>query len=252
MKRTKDASMPEVMTDITLSINSNEKVNAKVTGWFFIAATVSAIIGLMLYDPILNSNEYLLQGALNSNQIILGAIFELILVCTICGTAIMLYPLLKKYNERLGMAYFCFRVLEAIIILLGIVSVLALLTLSHSYVTSSNPDGAIYNAAGIIAKAYHDWTFLLGPKFLLGINTFIYSYVFYKTGLVPKKLSLLGLTGASLVFIVSLLEMFSVVTALSATEIIFAFPVAIYEMILAIWLITRGFDFSNITRSINY
>lgn len=249
MKRTKETSILESRTGIALSVNRTEKVNAKVTGWFFIAATVSAIIGLLLYDPILNSNDYLLQGAANSNQIISGAIFELILVCTACGTAIMLYPYLKKFNERLGMAYFCFRVLEAITILLGIVSVLSLLTLSHSYVTSTNPDVAIYNAVGIIAKAFHDWTFLLGPKFLLGINTFIYSYVFYKTKLVPKPLSILGMTGASLVFIVSLLEMFGIVAALSATEILFAFPVAIYEMILAVWLITKGFAFSNITRS---
>lgn len=249
MKRTKETSLVEGRTDITLSVNRAEKVNAKVTGWFFIAATVSAIIGLLLYDPILNSNDYLLQGAANSNQIITGAVFELILVCTVCGTAIMLYPYLKKFSERLGMAYFCFRVLEAIIILLGVVSVLSLLTLSHFYVISTNPDVAIYNAVGIIAKAFHDWTFLLGPKFLLGINTFIYSYVFYKTKLVPKQLSILGMTGAGLVFIVSLLEMFGIVAALSVTEILFAFPVAIYEMILAVWLITKGFAFSNITGS---
>jgi hypothetical protein len=249
MKGTKEPSLMEGRTSITFSVTKTDKVNAIITGCFFILATVSAIIGLKLYDPILSSNDYLLQGAVNSNQVVLGAVFEMILIVANCGTAIMLYPYLKAFDQSLALGYFTFRVLECVFILVGIVSVLSLLTLSHSYTTTGNPDNSIYKAIGIIGKAFHDWTFILGPKFLLGVNTFIYSYFFYKTELVPKKLSLLGLTGACLVFINSLLEMFGVIASLSVGDFLLAFPIAIYEMILAGWLIAKGFGIHYVTRS---
>lgn len=237
------------MAPITLPVGKVDKRNGVITGYFFIAATVTAIIGLKLYDPILKTPDYLTQAAANFNQIILGAVFEMILVASVFGTAIMLYPYLKAYNIRLGLGYLCFRVLEAVVILMGIVSVLSLLTLSYSYTTVANPDETVYYAIGIIAKAFHDWTFLLGPKFVLGINTFIYSYVFYKTGLVPIRLSLLGLTGACLVFIDALLDMFGIIESFSLGDIIMVLPIALYEMILAVWLIRKGFNTHYISNS---
>lgn len=247
MQQAKQFPKRENREGITLSVKRTDKVNAIITGCFFIAATVFAIIGLKLYDPILASNDYLQQGAAYSSQVVLGAVFEMILVVAACGTAIMLYPYLKTYNQRLALGYFAFRVLEAVSILVGVVSVLSLLTLSHSYTTTSNPDNNIYHAIGVVVKALHDWTFILGPKFLLGINTFIYSYVFYQTELVPRKLSLLGLAGASLVFIKSLLEMFGVIGSFSVADFVFVFPIAIYEMILAVWLIKKGFGIHYVT-----
>ena len=175
MKKTKQPSVREDRASITLTVSRTDKVNAIVTGCFFIAATVFAIIGLKLYDPLLKGNDFLHQGAAHSGQIVLGAVFELVLIVANCGTAIMLFPYLKVYNERLALGYYTFRVLECVFILLGVVSVLSLLTLSHTYHTANTPDTSYFNAIGSIAKAFHDWTFLLGPKFMLGINTFIYS-----------------------------------------------------------------------------
>ena len=94
-----------------------DKKNAITTGVFFIAATVSAIIGLKLYDPILNNPDFLIIGVKNSSQIVLGAIFESILACTAVGTAIMMFPYLRKFNESWGLGYVCFRLLEVIFIL---------------------------------------------------------------------------------------------------------------------------------------
>jgi hypothetical protein len=152
------------------------------------------------------------------------------------------------YNERLASGYYTFRFLECVSIFVGVISVLSLLTLSQSYHANADADKSSYVAIGTIAKAFHDWTFLLGPKFFLGINTFIYSYVFYKTELVPKKLSVLGMTGAVLVFINSLFTMFGSISLFSAVDIATVFPIAIYEMILAGWLITKGFNIHYISR----
>ena len=241
MQKTMTPSVRKGRDSITFSVRKTDRANAIITGLFFITATVTAIIGLKLYDPMLATSDYLHQAALHSNQITLGAVFELLLIAANCGTAIMLFPYLKVYNERLAFGYFTFRVFECVSIFLGVVSVLSLLTLSHSYNANASPD-SYFNAIGTIAKAFHDWTFLLGPKFFLGINTFIYSYVFFKTELVPRKLSMLGMSGAVLVFINSLFTMFGSITPFSSIDIATVFPIAIYEMILAGWLIAKGFN----------
>ncbi len=227
----------------------NDKNNAIITGLFFIGATVTAIIGLKLYDPILLQPDYIQNGAKYTVQLVWGAVFELILVCSASGTAIMLSPYLRKYNEHLGLGYLCFRLLEAIFILIGIVAMLSIVTLSNSFVNESSPDLPSYQTAGIIAKAIHDWTFILGPLFMLGINTFIYSYVFFKTELVSKKLALVGIVGAILVFSSSLLAMFGIIQMASKIQILMAVPIAVYEMVLAGWLIAKGFNLSFLKHS---
>lgn len=156
MKKNNEPSTGAGKIDIKSSPKGADKTNAVITGLFFIAATVSAIIGLKLYDPILIHTDYLANGAKNSVQIIFGALSELVLVCTAAGTGIMLFPYLRKFNERLGLGYITFRLLEAILILIGIVSVLALLTLSHSYTNEASPAVNAFQTAGTILKAIHD------------------------------------------------------------------------------------------------
>jgi hypothetical protein len=219
-----------------------DKTNAFVTGVFYLTAAVTSIVALKLYEPILNNPHYLIQSHEYTQQIILGAFLELVTVGTVAGTAIMLYPYLRKFNESMGLGYLCFRMLEAILILVGVISVLSLLTLSQTYTNAVAPDVAAYQTNGLILKSIHDWTFMLGPNFMLGINTFLYSLVFYYSKLVPRKLSLLGLAGAVLIFIAALLEMSGIILQISAWGVLFALPVFAFEMILAIWLITKGFN----------
>lgn len=103
-------------------------------------------------------------------------------------------------------------------------------------------DSAQATALGLSFIALHNWTFILGPNFMLAINTFLYSYAFYRTGLIPKKLSLLGLTAACLIMVAALLELFGVINQLSVWGILLALPIATYEISLAIRLIAKGFN----------
>ena len=232
------------MQQLTISqraVSEGDRQNGKITGLFFISATVSAIIGLKLYDPILQTPDYLTSGAANSSGIILGAVFELILIGAAVGTGIMLFPYLQKYNSRLALGYLVFRFTEAILILVGVVSVLSLLSLSQSYTATVAQELSPFTAAGTILLAIHDWTFLLGPCLFLGVNTFIYSYVFLRTKLVPRALAILGICSAGLIFISGLLAMFNLVPLFSTIAILLALPIASYEMILAGWIIVNGF-----------
>lgn len=222
-------------------MNSNKKA-AKIVGVLFILAAVTAIIGLNLYNPILKGPDYLIKGSEHANEVILGALMELILVVSAVGTATTMFPILRKYNETIALWHVCFRFLEAVIITVGVISVLSLLTLSREFVAAGVPDTASFQASGTVLKAIHDWTFMLGPLFMLGINTMMYSYIFYKSKLVPRFIPILGMTGAALVFICALLVMFGVIQQVSVWGGILALPVAANEMILAVWLIVKGFN----------
>jgi uncharacterized protein DUF4386 len=222
-------------------MNTNRRA-AAIVGVLFIFATVSAILGLLLYQPILVGPDYLINGAAQGNQVILGVIMELILVLTAIGTTVGLFPFLRKYNESLALGYLAFRYLEAVIISVGIVAVLALLTLSRHYVAAAAPEASTYLAAGTLLIAVKDWTFILGPHLLLGVNTLMYSYLLYKSQLVPRPLAILGLTGATLIQIAALLEIFGVIGTFSVWVGLLAAPIAVYEMILAGWLIVKGFN----------
>ncbi|OKP99091.1 DUF4386 domain-containing protein [Paenibacillus sp. P46E] len=224
-------------------MNSNQTA-AKITGVLFILAAVSSIAGLLLYDPILNGPDYLLKGSEHANQVILGAVMELILVVSAVGTSITMFPFLRKYNETLALGHLCFRFLEAVIITVGIISVLSLLTLSREFTTSAAVDISSFEASGTLLKAIHDWTFMLGPNVMLGINTLLYSYIFYQTKLVPRFISILGITGSILVLSAGILEMFGVFPQLSVWGAVLSLPVAANEMILAVWLIVKGFNLS--------
>lgn len=230
-------------------INFSERrhrVDAIITGVFFIAAAVTSIIALKLYQPVITGDDYLTQASLHTQPVIIGALNELFLVATASGTGIMLYPYLRRYNEQMGLAYFCFRLLEAILILIGTLSVLAIVSLSKAYTTDPTADNETYKAVGSTLIAIHDWTFMLGPNFMLGINTFIYSYVFFKSRLIPRTLSIIGIVGAIMIFIAAHLEMFGVMQQLSVGGMVMAIPIFIYEMSLATYLIVKGFNINAI------
>ncbi|MGK7377186.1 DUF4386 domain-containing protein [Planococcus sp. 1R117A] len=220
---------------------SNKRA-AKITGVLFLLAAISAVVGVLLYNPILSNPDYLVEGSRYANQLALGALMELILVISAVGTATTMFPFLRKYNETIALWHVCFRFLEAVVITVGLISVLALLTLSQAFLAADSPDTASFQAAGTSLIAIHDWTFMLGPLFFLGVNTIMYSYIFYQTRLVPRFISVLGIIGAICVFVCALLVMFDVIEQVSLWGGILAVPVAATEMILAVWLIVKGFN----------
>ncbi|RAP73384.1 DUF4386 domain-containing protein [Paenibacillus montanisoli] len=221
----------------------SNRTAATMIGVFFILAAVTAVLGgLIFYDPILQEPDYLTKGAEHGNQVILGALMELMLVVSAVGTATTMFPILRKYNETVALWHLCFRFLEAIIITIGVISVLSLLTLSREFIAAEAPDLAAFQTSGTILKAIHDWTFMLGPLFMLGINTMMYSCIFFRAKLVPRFIPILGMTGAALVFLCTLLVMFGVIEQVSFWGAILAMPVAANEMTLAVWLIVKGFN----------
>lgn len=218
------------------------KRHAVITGLFFITATVTAIIGLFLYKPVIDSADPFTAASAQTGRIAWGALFEVLLAIANCGTALMMLPVLSLVSKRLGPAYVIFRSLEVVTILVGAVSMLALGTIA----TRNGIDLLAASAIGHTLIALHDWTFIVGPHLLLGVNTLVYSSLFLRSVLVPRPLALLGITGALLILFVGAIEVLGVITPYSTTTMLMALPIAVYEMVLAGRLISKGFNLSAI------
>jgi hypothetical protein len=134
------------------------------------------------------------------------------------------------------------RIIEAVLIIIGVVSILSILTLRQGFAAEIDIDVSVVKIADKVFRSIHSWAFILGPNFMLGINTLLYSSLLYTSKLVPRPLSTLGLVGAVSVFAAALLELFGVINQVSTLGVVLAIPVALFEMILAIWLIVKGFN----------
>lgn len=227
------------------SIGSH-RANAIAAGVCYIVATVAAITAVVFYGPSLFEQGQSLPNADRATHIITGVFCDLLVVCSAAGTGIMLFPYIRRYNESLGLVYLCFRWFEALIILVGLTAVLTMLSLSQELAASDASGIQDLSTSYLTLKAIHAWTMILGPNFLLGINTFTYSLVFHRTGLVHRQLAIFGVTAATLIFIAALLELYGVIEQVSVAGAMFAFPIFLYEMILAARLIAKGFNNSGL------
>ncbi|GGN94833.1 DUF4386 domain-containing protein [Saccharibacillus kuerlensis] len=218
-----------------------DRRNARILGVFYIIAAAASIAAVILYGPILSEHWQLNIVDGTETKILIGVVSDLLLVATVVGTAVMLFPYVRQWNEHLALGYLCFRFMEAVFIGIGIVSILGLLHLStndNPAIPAGNPN---LEPIGQLLQAVYDWTAVLGPNLMLGLNTSLYSYLLFRTGLVPKPLAAFGMVTAVMVFTAGMLQMFAIIGPYSAVKGLIALPVGLYEMSLAIWLIVKGF-----------
>lgn len=221
---------------------TQDRRNGILIGIFYIVAAVSAVVAVLCYDPVLNDNWYLAVINGKKTELLVGVLNDLFLVMAAVGTAIMLFPYLRRWNEHLALGYLCFRFMEAVFIAIGAVSILGLLQLSIHYEASGIHNQENLSDIGYLLQGLHRWTSMLGPNFMLGVNTILYSYLLFRTRLVPRPLAMFGMVTAVLVFTAGLLEMFGALEPYSAAKGFLALPVGVYEMSLAAFLIVKGFN----------
>jgi hypothetical protein len=197
------------------------------------------------YVPVVDDPRYILGGGAD-NRVLTGAFLELILIIANIGTAVVLYPVVKRVNEILALGYVTARVVECTFIAVGILSLLTVVTLRQEAVGA---DAASLLTAGKSLVALHDWTFLLGPGFFVGVgNGLMLGYVMYKSALVPRAMAMLGLIGGPLIIASGTAILFGVIEAGSLWQLIATIPEFFWELSLGIWLIVRGFNPSAIAR----
>lgn len=220
---------------------TSTRKSAVLAGVFFIVAAAAAIVGLALYDPVLGDSSFVVDGSGDHNQVLLGALFELLLAISVIGTAVTLYPIVKRESEGIALGYVAGRVSEAVIIVVGIISLLAVVTLGQDSAGAAGTQAASLVNVGEALVAVHDWTFLFGPGFAIGVNTLLLAYLMFRSGLVPRPIAVTGLIGGPLVFASSTAVLFGLYEQISALGALAGLPVFAWEMSLAVWLIVKGF-----------
>ena len=219
-----------------------DRMNGIYIGIFYIVAAVSAVIAVLLYQPLLSGDWYMAVVNGSETAVLVGVMNDILLIVTAVGTAVMLFPYVRLWNEHSALAYLCFRFMEAVFIAIGVVSILGLLSLSSDYGAGSIGNEVSYHHIGSVLQSFHAWTAILGPNLMLGLNTLLYSYLLFKTEIVPKRLAIFGMLTAVMVFLAGLLDMFGIIGSFSTIKGIIALPIAIYELSLAAWLIIKGFN----------
>jgi Domain of unknown function (DUF4386) len=170
-----------------------QQQRARIVGVLFVLTFISAIAGLILYDPVLNDADYVLGDGADM-RIQAGALFEILLAITNIGTAVVLWPIVKRQSETLALSYVASRIVESTVIVVGLISLLSVVTLREEF-AGAGADAGSLTVAGESLVAIHDWTFLLGPGFCVGVNGLLLGYLMYRSGLVPRQIAMLGLIG---------------------------------------------------------
>ena len=228
------------MTDLTTprTQTASERRVARTAGWLMIATFVTSIAGLLLYDPLLNETDYILGGEYDS-QVALGALLEVLLIISAVGTAVVLFPVAKRYSEMLALSWVASRIIESAAIMVGIVAVLATLTLRSDL---AGADGESLSVAGDTLLAIKDWSFVMGTGFCVAVgNGMILGYLMYRSGLLPRQLAIFGLIGGPLLFVAASLALFDVHEPTDASYFLMAVPEIIWELSFGVYLIAKGF-----------
>jgi Domain of unknown function (DUF4386) len=220
---------------------------AIVAGVFFLITEVTAIAGMLLYGSVLGSPNYLVSLTVDDTGVRAGAFLEVLLAIAVVGTAVTLYPVIKRQNEGMALGHVAGRLIEATIIAVGAISLLAVVTMRQDLAGTTGPEAAAAVTVGQSLVAVHNWTFLFGPKLALGVNTVLLAYLMYRSRLVPRAIAVLGLVGGSLIFASGTAVLFGLYEDLSIPGLAAAAPVLAWELSVATWMIVKGFRPSPIT-----
>jgi hypothetical protein len=224
------------------------KMIARVVGVLFIAATALAVIGDRLLRPIRDADDSLTSFATHEDRVILGMWTELLLGASVVAIAVALAPILRQRNPRLALGYVAARILEAAVIIAGGISSLMLFTLSENYVEGGAQNSPGFEPVAGVLLSVRDWTDALGPSIIFAMTALILYTALYQSQLVPRWLSVWGLVGAILLLVAGTLALYGE-SPTSTLSIVLTAPIGIQEMVLAGWLIVKGFADGDMTPS---
>jgi hypothetical protein len=213
--------------------------NAILIGVLFILATVFGSVCALLMNPILGAPDYLASMAANQNQVILGTVLNFAMALCCAGVGLSLFPVLRKYSEGVAIGTTGFRILESVLQVLNVIFMVFLLQLSREYVLAGSPAVSQFQVVGAVIQTGSDWISNSGMLIFWGVAAVMYYSLFYQYRLIPRWISLWGLIGIALTIIVATLTMFD--TKFVSLQFAFA-PIAIQEMVMAVWLIVKGFN----------
>jgi len=237
---------PAAKTTKRLPMTPTRKT-ALVAGVFYLITFVS-IPTLAIYRPVLNHRDWVLSSG-SSTGVLVGGFLEVIVALAGIGTAVTLYPVVKRQNEGFALGFVTARVLEAAMIFTGVVSLLSLVTLRQDLGGAAGANAAALVTAGAAHVAIYKWTFLLSQSLMPAINALLLGSLMYRSRLVPRIIPVVGLIGAPFLICTVVATLFGAMK-LGSPQLA-AVPVAAWELSLGVWLVAKGFRPSPITAAMD-
>ena len=222
-------------------MDSNRKT-AIIVGVLFLAGYVGVFVGDAISGPVLSAPDYLSNVYPNKIRVIIGMLLEVLLNdVPVVGIGVMLFPILKKYSEGIALWYVGMRFIEAIALIVGTISALSLITISQEYIAAGAVDASSFQASGVLALAVRSWAgdVMLAVFFILGA-LILYS-ILYKSKLVPRFVSVWGLISVASLIVANVSGVPDLTQSFQPAMILY-FPIVLSELLLAIWLIVKGFN----------
>ena len=213
---------------------------ARVVGALFIIATVPFTLAVVLLEPILAAPDYLIEVSRNEFRVGTGALLELTNHIAVVGIAVVIYPVLRPFSERLAMGYLVARSMESVIFIIGTMHLVALLNVSHEFVAAGAPPVSHFHTLGSMLLTGHDWNRAEFAFIAFSSSALILNYLLFQARLVPRWLCGWGMFGAALLLAARIMVI-SGLELSSATVTLLDSPIMVQEMVFAVWLIVKGF-----------
>jgi hypothetical protein len=216
---------------------------ARIAGVLWILTFITSISAYLLYNPVLDDTGFI-TGTGSESRVLVGAFLELLLIIANIGTAVVPFSIHKRQSEGLALGFVTARVMESTFIAVGILSMLALVTLRQD-LAGANSDPATLETVGRSLVAVKDWTFVLGPGFVVGVgNGLIMGSLMYRSGLVPRPMAMLGLIGGPLICATGIAVVLGAIDQGGSVQSIATIPEFLWELSLGIYLTVKGFKAS--------
>ncbi|GAG71400.1 unnamed protein product [marine sediment metagenome] len=222
-------------------MGSNRKT-AIAVGVLFIVGTVAGSLSVVLSASILGAPDYLAEIAANENRVVVGALLELIMAAAVVAIPFVMFPIFKKHNEPIALGYVGARIIEGVGYIVAVIILLSLTTLSQAFVKAGAPDASYFQASGALLLAEREWATLVGVYIVFNLGALMFYYLLYQSKLIPRFISAWGFIAALLWLAGVLLILFGLTDDSSTTYTLSFVPMFAQEMVLAVWLIVKGFN----------
>jgi hypothetical protein len=216
-----------------------EQRTARIMGAWFLGTFVFSIPAFWFYHPLLNHANYVVGNG-SDTRVATGALLEICLAISGIATAVVIFPLVKRINESVALGYIATRTVESVLIVIGLLSLLAVVGLRQDFGSGNDNAAAVDVARSLLAV--HNETALLGPQFCAGLgNGILLGYLMWRSRLLPRPTVMFGLIGGPLALLVGVGVLLGVWGIHDGLPLALTAPEAIWEFSLSVWLLTLGF-----------
>jgi hypothetical protein len=221
---------------------------ALLVGVLFVITYITSIAAkVWLYPPLVDNADYIVSAG-DDTKVLWGAVAEVVLILANVGTAVALFPVVRRHFPGMALGFVAARVMESVFIAVGILSILTIVGMRQDFAGSGGAENEILTTVGQGFTTLHQWTFILGPGLTVGVgNGLLLGYMMYRSGLVPRGMAVLGLVGGSLIILSGVGMIFGVIELDSPAQLVTAIPEFFWELSFGVYLIVKGFKPSPVT-----